>query len=68
MNTSTLEKFVDQSTIAKTLGIHNRSLRRLVVIGRFPQADLRISATCLRWRTSTVEAWLAENAGGRDER
>ena len=68
MTQTTLEKFVDQSTIAKTLCLHNRTLRRLVVTGRFPAADLRLSKTCIRWRQSTVEAWLAENAGVSDER
>jgi len=46
------------------LAVNPRTLRRLIVTKRFPPADLTLSKTCLRWRLSTVEAWLAEHAQG----
>ena len=63
MKQTTLERFVDKRTLADRLGIHPRSLQRLIASHRFPAADLKLSTTCIRWRESTIENWLAENAG-----
>ena len=56
--------FVDQNAIAAMLSLDKRTLRRLIIRGKFPPADLHISATCLRWRKATVETWLEQHAQG----
>jgi len=61
---NSLPAFTDQRGIARMLAVNPRTLRRLIVTKRFPPADLTLSKTCLRWRLSTVEAWLAEHAQG----
>jgi predicted DNA-binding transcriptional regulator AlpA len=57
-----LEPFLDQPGIARALGIDRRTLGRLRADPRkgFPPPDLRLSATCIRWRVSTIESWLVE--------
>ncbi len=63
-----LPAFADQRTIARTLSINPRTLRRLIVTKRFPPADLTLSKTCLRWRLATVESWLEQHANGEGAR
>jgi predicted DNA-binding transcriptional regulator AlpA len=59
-----LEKYIGVVDIAAALQLDRRSIRRLILRGKFPPADLRVSATCNRWKLSTVENWLAEHAQG----
>lgn len=44
--------------IAALLGISKRTLERLRSSGEFPAPDLRLGPRILRWRSSTVRAWL----------
>ncbi len=64
---ATLERYIGVVDIAAALQLDRRSIRRLILRGKFPPADLRVSATCNRWKLSTVQAWLSEHAqaGGR---
>lgn len=57
-------RFVDAPTIAAMLSVSRRSLRRMVVKGEFPPADLVLSQTLLRWKVETVENWIDEHATG----
>ena len=61
-------RFIDQPGIATMLGIDRRTLRRAIITRRFPPADLVLSKTCLRWKLSTVEAWIEENSKGEEGR
>lgn len=48
---------------AKLLGIGRRTFQTWRAAGKLPLPDLRIGHT-VRWRASTVEAWLADQTGG----
>lgn len=61
-----LEKYVDAPAISAALGIDRRSLRRLIVRGVFPPADLVLSQTLHRWKQSSVENWLAVQAQAKE--
>ncbi len=50
--------FVDAPEIARMLGINRRTLRRMIVKGEFPPAELRLSTTLLRWKRETVASWI----------
>jgi predicted DNA-binding transcriptional regulator AlpA len=54
-------QFLDAPAIAELLSINRRTLRRLIVKGDFPPADLKLSTTLLRWRRETVENWIASH-------
>jgi len=55
----------DSAAVCQFLSIADRTLRRWLSCGRFPAPDARLTARCLRWRRSTVGAWLAERGAGR---
>jgi predicted DNA-binding transcriptional regulator AlpA len=57
-------QYIDQPAIAQMLSIDRRTLRRLIVKGEFPPADLVLSKTLLRWKRDTVESWLTERVHG----
>ena len=57
-------QYIDQPAIAAMLSIDRRTLRRLIVGRKFPPADLVLSKTCLRWKVTTVQAWLDEHQEG----
>jgi predicted DNA-binding transcriptional regulator AlpA len=61
-NPAPLPEYVDQPAIAKALGIDRRTLRRLILRGNFPAAELKLSPTLLRWRRDTVAIFLASQA------
>ncbi len=52
-------RLLSAKSVRLLLDCSDRSLRRWMAGGLFPKADLRIG-TSLRWRESTVEAWLQE--------
>ena len=56
--------FTDAPSIAAMLFVNKRTLRRLIVTGQFPKADLQLSKTLLRWRLATVNEWIEQNAQG----
>ena len=51
-------KLVSQPTIATMLNVTRRTLRRMILSGQFPAAEVRLSKTLLRWRRSTVDKWI----------
>lgn len=53
-----LDSLLSARSVARTLDVSTRCLRRWVSAGRFPRADVRIGTT-LRWRTSTVSEAIA---------
>lgn len=58
-----MERFYDQKELAERFSLCKRTLRRLVVKGQFPPADLTLSKTCLRWRESTIRKWVESQMG-----
>jgi predicted DNA-binding transcriptional regulator AlpA len=45
-------------TVVALTGLRQAAIREAVAEGRFPQ-PVRLSATCHRWRSADVRAWLA---------
>lgn len=60
MNTDTpeLEPLIGAKRVRSILDVPDRTFRRWLAGGRFPAADVRIGRA-LRWRTSTVERFIA---------
>ncbi len=54
-----MDQLLRASRVCRFLDCSDRCLRRWVSAGRFPRPDLKIGTT-LRWRKSTVEAWLRD--------
>jgi predicted DNA-binding transcriptional regulator AlpA len=54
-------RFLDAPAIAAMLSVNRRTLRRMIVKGDFPPADLKLSSTLLRWKVETVENWIASH-------
>jgi predicted DNA-binding transcriptional regulator AlpA len=52
------------SRFCLTLG----QLSRAIVSGDFPAPDLTLTPRVLRWKPSTVEAWIAQRGSSRKER
>ena len=52
------------ATVARRLEIGLRTLWRWVSTGEFPPPDLRRGPKIVRWRSSTVDAWIEANATG----
>lgn len=61
--TATEDGFMSAGTVRQFLDVPDRTLRRWISAGRFPPPDLRIGKS-LRWRRSTVLAWVAEKTVG----
>jgi predicted DNA-binding transcriptional regulator AlpA len=62
-------QLIDVKQLAAVLGMHPRSMWRLVALaeagqGNFPK-PLRIGPKTIRWRLSDVQAYLAALAGER---
>ncbi len=56
---ATLDGLLNTASVRRLLDCSDKSLRRWVILGKFPQPDRKIG-TSLRWRESTVRKWLAE--------
>ncbi len=50
------------TSVARELEIGIRTFWRWVSEGRFPQPDFRPNERVLRWKRSTVEKWVEDNA------
>ena len=48
-------------------GLGERTLRRWLTTGLLPVPDYRLGGKHLRWRRSTIEAWLANQAAGPNQ-
>jgi excisionase family DNA binding protein len=53
-----LERLLSVREICAALGCSDRALRRWIIAGRFPQADVVLGTRQLRWRASTVIAFI----------
>jgi predicted DNA-binding transcriptional regulator AlpA len=51
------ETFIDAETVARRLGICTRTLHRYVSNGTVPK-PVKLSARCVRWRDSDIEAFI----------
>ena len=47
--------------VCQLLGVSDRWVRRHIAAGTFPKADFRFSVS-LRWKRSTIRAWLDSQA------
>jgi prophage regulatory protein len=47
--------------VAATVGLSRSTVYAMMRDGRFP-SPVRLSARCVRWRSSEVSAWVAEQA------
>jgi predicted DNA-binding transcriptional regulator AlpA len=52
-----------KAALAKLLGIHPRTIERLLSAGQFPRPDAQ-AGRCPLWRPVTIERWL-DAGGGR---
>ena len=57
-NPGELERLLSVKEICATLGCSDRALRRWIHGGHFPPADRRLGTRSLRWRVSTVSAFI----------
>lgn len=58
-------ELIDRKEKARLLSVSVATLDRMVAAGKTPR-PLRLSHGCIRWRLSTVRAWLAASeAAGR---
>jgi prophage regulatory protein len=53
-----LDELLTVNDLIALLKISRRSVWRWVAEGRLPQ-PVRYSATCVRWKASVIETWLA---------
>lgn len=42
------------------IGLKKTALYDLIKAGRFPEADVRLSARMVAWRENTIEKWIAD--------
>jgi predicted DNA-binding transcriptional regulator AlpA len=47
------------------LPIGERTMFRLISIGKFPKADIGIGGRIRLWKRQTIEAWIAKNSAQR---
>lgn len=52
-----IRPLLTQVQVARILGVCDRTVRRMIALGEFPERDCIVSASP-RWRPSTVEAWI----------
>lgn len=52
------EKLYSIRDISKLISVGERTLRRWLSCGGFPKPDVRLRGKLLRWRRSTVDAWV----------
>jgi predicted DNA-binding transcriptional regulator AlpA len=58
-------ELLDKAELAQLLGVRKGSIWQLVSRGHLPQ-PLRLTKRLVRWRRTTILAWLAEHEeGGR---
>lgn len=57
-----LNRLIGTPTVAAIIGVDRRTLRRMIVSGRFPEADVKLSKTLIRWKRSTVDRWIDNRA------
>lgn len=55
-----LEQLLNFKSIAQSLDVPIRTLRRALSAGKFPRPDLKIGQQ-FRWKKSTIESWLRES-------
>lgn len=51
------------SDVAEMFGVHVKTIRRWIDRGRFPVPDIRINQRVMRWRRTTIAAFMD---GGTD--
>ncbi len=59
------DHLLDIKGVARNLGVGERTVERMIARGEFPPADFRLRRL-VRWRTSTVEAWMDAVAPHQD--
>lgn len=58
---SPLDRLLTVRDLCEMLRCSDRALRRWIIAGRFPPADLVLGSRQLRWRTSTVRGFIGEH-------
>jgi hypothetical protein len=58
-----IERYYDLNSIAQTLRVNTRTLRRWVDSGKFPVADFRENRT-IRWSNELLEKWFRTRKPG----
>lgn len=54
-----METLVTRPEVEKATRLSRSSLYRLMRLGRFPE-PIKVSERAVRWRSTEVEAWLAD--------
>lgn len=52
-----IDPLLRAATVRKVLDVPERTFRRWIACGRFPRPDKCVGRS-MRWRKSTVEAWM----------
>lgn len=55
------DSLLEPATVQAVVGLRTGAIKQAVAAGTFP-APLRLSQTCLRWRSQDVRAWLRKQA------
>ncbi len=56
------ERTVRKQGVAERTGLGVRTIERLISMGKFPGADIKIGTRILLWRESTIQRWIEEQA------
>ncbi|MCC7291437.1 MAG: helix-turn-helix domain-containing protein [Phycisphaerales bacterium] len=56
------DPLLDVADICAFLGLGERTLRRWISSRAFPPPDARLRGKLLRWRRSTLDAWVQSQA------
>jgi len=62
-NPSEMDRLLTVREICATLGCSDRALRRWIQGGHFPPPDRRLGTRSLRWRASTISAFIGGDRG-----
>lgn len=63
---ASVDVLLNRRQVAFAIGTSLRNLTTLIGTKRFPIADMRHDNGSPRWRTSTVQAWIAGKTGVSD--
>ena len=59
-----IDRLLSAASVCQLLDTRDRTLRRWISDGRFPKAD-RTIGRALRWKMSTVRAWIEDDSNGK---
>ena len=61
------DRLLSLANLVELTALGERTLRRWLTTGQLPSPDYRLGGKHLRWRRSTIDAWLANQAAGPNQ-